>query len=1135
MLKNGLFGFFFLLVSGLMAQEIKTPYQSKKIAVSKDTIVIDSVSINKSFFKILDSSGNEIDPSFYSVNFQKGTLLFSDKFPSVDSLTIRYLKFPEFLTREYSIYNDSQIVSNDAGMDKLYAISRNPISTYKPFDGLNTSGSITRGITVGNNQNSVVNSNLDLQISGKISDKISLRASIQDSNIPLQEGGYSQKLDEFDQIFIELFSDKWSIRAGDLFLENRQSRFLNFNKKVQGISTNFVLGTPEKKTTIDASAALVRGQYSKSLFTGLEGNQGPYKLIGANGELYVLIISGSERVFVNGILLERGENNQYVIDYNAGEITFTSLYPITSEMRIVVEYQYSQQNYARLITYGGVTHQQEKWSVGGHFYSENDIKNQTLQQNLTAEQVAILQAAGDDSSQMNAPSAYVDSYSENKILYRKVLVGGFEVFEYSNNPEDVLYNVRFSLVGMNQGNYILANNQTIGRIYQYLAPIAGIPQGNYEPIFKLVPPVKLQIATVNGKYTPSEKTTVDFELALSNNDKNLYSSMDDDDNQGIATRVNARQRLLSGKGTLDAFANFLYVEQKFQPIERLFTIEFDRDWSFTNAIGNQNLLITGLDFKHPEKGFANYQFEQLSYSKNFSGNRHVLNGLLTLKNWQFQTQGSVMRNTDNQLETQFIRNQSQVRYHFDKNWVGGTFRMEDVEQKDQNTQLFIANSQRFSEYGTFVGRGDSTKIFVELGYLHRVNDSLRVNTIQRVNYSQSYYFKSKLIQNEQNDLAVFVNYRNLKFSDETIADQPSLNSRLLYNGRFFNQMVLMTTAYENSSGTIAQLEFTYIEVEPGLGVYIWIDYNNNGIQELSEFEVAPFPDQAKYVRVFLPNQQFVQTHQNKFSQALTLNPLNWQNKTGAKKFISQFYNQTSFLMDRKTKREADNFNLNPFFKDDEDLLGLTMEIRNSLFYNRGKQKHSVTYTFINNRVKNLLSVGSQENLNLSHQMQYVHLFKKSWLFSLFGKTIDSKSEAENFEIKNFEITGYLMSPKIAYLFSQNTSLDFFYEFQNKENNIIDFEVLKQQRLGTSFTYVGKKQFTLNGELSFYNNDFTGNAVSAVGFQMLEGLQPGRNQTWRVLVQKNLTKFLDVNLNYQGRNSETSQVIHTGSVQLRAYF
>ena len=121
---------------------------------------------------------------------------------------------------------------------------------------MNTAGSITRGITVGNNQNAVVNSALDLQISGKLSDKVSLRASIQDSNIPLQQGGYSQKLDEFDQIFIELFSKKWNIRAGDLFLENRESRFLNFNKKVQGLFANINFGDNKNQTSIFASACV---------------------------------------------------------------------------------------------------------------------------------------------------------------------------------------------------------------------------------------------------------------------------------------------------------------------------------------------------------------------------------------------------------------------------------------------------------------------------------------------------------------------------------------------------------------------------------------------------------------------------------------------------------------------------------------------------------------------------------------------------------------------------------------------------------------------------------------------------------------------------------------------------------------
>jgi len=128
-----------------------------------------------------------------------------------------------------------------------------------------------------------------------------------------------------------------------------------------------------------------------------------------------------------------------------------------------------------------------------------------------------------------------------------------------------------------------------------------------------------------------------------------------------------------------------------------------------------------------------------------------------------------------------------------------------------------------------------------------------------------------------------------------------------------------------------------------------------------------------------------------------------------------------------------------------------------------------------------------------------------------------------------------LAPKISYLFSKNTSWDLFYEFQNKENQIGRLETLLQNHFGTSFTFAGKNKLTMNGEISFYQNKFKGNEFSSVGFQMLEGLQAGQNLTWKLLLQKNLTQFLDINLNYQGRKSESSQTIHTGNIQLRAYF
>ena len=453
MLKKVLLLAMIIYFSGLQAQENKSLYKIKKIPVSRDSIRLENESLNSSFFKLLDANGTIIDPSLYQIDFQKGTFILNESVPlASDSITVQYLRFPDFLTKKYQTYDSSRIVSNDINTEKLYKIDAVPTQKNIPFDGLSTSGSITRGVTVGNNQNTVLNSNLDLQITGKLSEKVSLRASLQDSNIPLQDGGYSQKLDQFDNVFMELFSDKWNLRAGDVFLENHKTQFLNFNKKVQGLSANFTFGTDENKTNVFAAAALVKGQYAKSNFTGIEGSQGPYKLKGTNGELYVLVISGSERVYVNGLLLKRGENNDYTIDYNAGEITFTPLFTITSEMRIAIEYQYSDRNYTRFVTHAGATYENEKWSFGSYLYSENDIKNQPLQQNLTEEQAQILVRAGDNPELMVAPSAYVDSYSDNKVLYKKTIVNTVEVFEYSNDPQQELFNVRFSSVGVANKN-----------------------------------------------------------------------------------------------------------------------------------------------------------------------------------------------------------------------------------------------------------------------------------------------------------------------------------------------------------------------------------------------------------------------------------------------------------------------------------------------------------------------------------------------------------------------------------------------------------------------------------------------------------------------------------------------------------
>ena len=92
--------FFLLFGAVLLAQKIETPYKNLKIAYSTDTVFVDKVSINRAFFKILDKNGTPIDTSFYKIDFKTAKLVFKKKIESTDSVSVRYLKFPDFLDRK---------------------------------------------------------------------------------------------------------------------------------------------------------------------------------------------------------------------------------------------------------------------------------------------------------------------------------------------------------------------------------------------------------------------------------------------------------------------------------------------------------------------------------------------------------------------------------------------------------------------------------------------------------------------------------------------------------------------------------------------------------------------------------------------------------------------------------------------------------------------------------------------------------------------------------------------------------------------------------------------------------------------------------------------------------------------------
>ena len=1064
---------------------------------------------------------------------------------SNDSLELEYEKnqYPKFLTKEYFYLDKKNIVSNNDNINKLYKISSSNIQEKQMlFDGLESSGSISRGFNIGNNQNSVLNSELDLQISGKLSEKIYLKASIQDANIPLQDNGYSQRLDEFDQIFIELISDDWRIRAGDIDLKNSNSYFGKFEKRIQGL--NFSV-SPSNKINIYGSGAIVKGQFKTSSFQGQNGNQGPYKLVGSRGELYVLVVSGSETVYINGSKLERGIDKDYTINYNAGEIIFNTTLPITADTRINVNYQVSERNYSRFVAFSGVELNRDKINLNISFYNENDLKNQSIQQNLSDEQISILSQAGDDSSLMNAPSAYQETYSENRILYKKEIIGSQEVYVYSNDPNEELYSVRFTNVGSNLGDYVLLTNNAIDNIFEYIAPINGIKQGDHNPVIKLVAPEKLQITIINGDYIPNEKTNIKFEIAASKNDKNLFSTNDDNNNNGIATKISTSNQLIKNKlWEIYAKANLDYIDKDFQSIEMIYNPEFNRScnldsltsYSYSNQVKNQLLIQGGINLINKKIGEINYNYENLKFEKEYDGVRQLLNLNFKIKNIDYTSNSSFLNSKSSIYRSEFFRTYNKLKINYKNGWS----KINVDAEKNLKTNL-LDNSLDNSNHGhklyeIATGIGSLSNRFVEIGYKKRINDSLvSSSSLGKVNSSDIYYLKSQVLKDDKSNLNIFLNYREMTWSNNDNTEK-FLNSRLIYNQKLFDQIVQSNLLYETNSGNLPQQEYTYVEVEPGMGNYKWIDINGNNIQELEEFELAQFQDEGLYIRVFLPNQIYLKTYQNKFSQSLVINFHKWKNSNRKfKKFLSHFSNQSQYMIDKKTNQSIESFNFNPFSIPKNGLLGLISNFKNSLHYNRGRQDFSTTYSYSSNKSKNTLSFGYIENNLKSHQLNFIHKLHTNWLFD-FNSILENKiSISENFESKNYNLDEFKINTKITYIFNESNRLNFYYQYSTNENTIGDFEELKQQKLGLSCYLSKGGKINFNSEINYFNNSFKGNPNTIIGYILMEGLQVGSNYTWSLTAQKKLTKFLDLNLSYFGRKSENSNSIHNGNIQLRAIF
>ncbi|MBL7711214.1 MAG: hypothetical protein JNL13_02065, partial [Chitinophagaceae bacterium] len=147
--------------------------RQKKIPV-RDSLKIDSVAISS--FSIPG-----INPSDYRIS-PYAAVLYWNKRPQQDSVTVRYRALALDFTKVYRNKNRSVVDSNYFFSSSAYRQGGSS-NRFVDYDQVEMNGSYGRSISLGNNQDVVSNSNLNLQVNGYLIDSIKVEAAITDNTI----------------------------------------------------------------------------------------------------------------------------------------------------------------------------------------------------------------------------------------------------------------------------------------------------------------------------------------------------------------------------------------------------------------------------------------------------------------------------------------------------------------------------------------------------------------------------------------------------------------------------------------------------------------------------------------------------------------------------------------------------------------------------------------------------------------------------------------------------------------------------------------------------------------------------------------------------------------------------------------
>lgn len=1134
----------------------KTALYEKIFSISSDSVGMifqlpDSFIIEGSETIQLDSS--RLQPGTdYLLDLVKGRLIMKKSIPKGKMLHLKYEHLPLKLPTQFYHQRFARLTSEVDSLSKKLQI----INIFQPIDteptlttssNLQKSGSIVRGVSVGSNQGLKLDSGLRMQISGRIADKIDVIAALTDQNTPIQPEGNTQSLQEIDKVFVQVKGDQFEATLGDYLLQFNTGEFGRYARKLQG-----AMGTIRiDDTEITFSGAISRGQYTTNQFAGQEGNQGPYQLKGAQGQIDIIVIAGTERVWIDGQLLTRGETNDYIIEYGNGQITFTRNRLITAESRIIVDFQYSDQKFRRNL-YGGQLKSNffnQKLQLSTIFLRESDDKDNPLDFTLTPEISHRLEQAGD---QMD--SAYVESnqyVGEQKGTYIRIDSADVQFFRYIGSEKGD-YQVNFSFVGYGNGDYQL---QGFGK-YRYV----GKGNGSYVAKVLLYPAISQNLIDFNLKYMPASFFEINQELAVSHYDQNIYSELDDQDNQGFAyhSSLKLKPDRIKHIGLFNLNGKFRYVNPQFKNIDRTSEVEFNRKWDLKNSTTVQEAIteINGTYMPWEPLEFQ-MNFGEIEKGNSFRSSRYEFNSQLKasrLPDYQYRLEFIKSRDDQFSRRGSWLRQNGQVQYVFWK--LQPKIGFEQEINKDNFADQLNSNGTRFDQFSGGLAFNPTKKIALSTNFSQRENQdwqqekfvpqSRALTQQYQLNYSGSSLFSASL------------NYthRNKSFYGTESNKRTDL-AELIMNYNPFKRAISANWNYQISNTQIAKREQQYLEVPEGEGAYRY----DADLKEFVPDPLGNYEIRIVNTSIYIPvielktslnlkvqfSQFFTKTQSQTSTRNLRTKKVNarledanlwellreipWQN------IVRNLSSETLIRIEERT-HESDvaaiyGLNLRKF-QTDSTIFG-TIFLRETCYLGKNSRKFSLRLQYqYENSLNRQYIEGGEERLQTAASAQ---------LTSNLSTRISTQLEYKNQRKRRlFQYTGR----ESRDVFSRELAIDISFRpwselelaFKSRLNN--DFDRFPAEpteatllSLIPRINYAFRAKGRLNAQYEWAQ---VKSNKELLPYEMVNGNSVGLSQRWEFTFNYRISKNVQGSLTYNGRDEKRrGGIIHLGRAEVRAFF